>query len=269
MESPVADDAVARRPGLLRRLGWSHRDAVGFIVALIVSVIVLINVLFMQAAPHPAPMVRSGVIAAIAEPPASIPAGATLAGSSTTLPRPRPADPVPKAELPKAVPVAAVPPPTAPAGRANTAVVTDIQRELARRGFYDGVVDGKYGPRTDAAIRDFEQAAGLRPSAEPNETLLRAIRSSAVRSRPAARTPAPPARPDPIGELLAPSKQVIAVQRALSEFGYGQIKPTGTIDPETQSAIERFERERRLPVTGQLSHRVVRELATITGRPLE
>jgi peptidoglycan hydrolase-like protein with peptidoglycan-binding domain len=111
--------------------------------------------------------------------------------------------------------------------------------------------------------------AGLRPSAEPNEALLRAIKGSPVRSRPSARPQTPPARPDPIGELLAPSKQVIAVQRALSEFGYGQIKPTGLIDSETQSAIQKFERERKLPVTGQLSHRVVRELASITGRPLE
>jgi len=59
------------------------------------------------------------------------------------------------------------------------------------------------------------------------------------------------------------------VQRALSDYGYGQIKPTGVVDAETQIAIERFERERRLPVTGQPSDRVVRELAAIIGRPLE
>jgi hypothetical protein len=34
-------------------------------------------------------------------------------------------------------------------------------------------------------------------------------------------------------------------------------------------AIERFERERKLPVTGQLSANVIRELAAMTGRPLE
>ena len=153
----------------------------------------------------------------------------------------------------------------------NATVVADIQRELSRRGFYDGVVDGRYGPRTDASIRDFEQAAGLRPSAEPNEALLRSIRNSPLRSKSTPRPPAaiPAAKPDPIGDLIAPSKQVVAVQRALSEFGYGQIKPTGIVDPETQSAIQKFERERKLPVTGQLSHRVVRELAALTGRPLE
>ncbi len=76
-------------------------------------------------------------------------------------------------------------------------------------------------------------------------------------------------RPDPIGEMLTPSKRVVAVQRALAEFGYGQLNPSGIIDGETQAAIEKFERERKLPITGQISHRVVRELAAITGRPLE
>jgi peptidoglycan hydrolase-like protein with peptidoglycan-binding domain len=62
---------------------------------------------------------------------------------------------------------------------------------------------------------------------------------------------------------------VTAVQRALSDFGYGQIKPTGVYDPDTRAAIEKFERDHKLPVTGQLSDRVVRELAAMTGRPLE
>jgi peptidoglycan hydrolase-like protein with peptidoglycan-binding domain len=55
----------------------------------------------------------------------------------------------------------------------------------------------------------------------------------------------------------------------LSDYGYGQIKPTGVVDADTQIAIERFERERKLPVTGQPSDRVVRELSAIVGRPLE
>jgi len=41
------------------------------------------------------------------------------------------------------------------------------------------------------------------------------------------------------------------------------------MDAETQSAIEKFERDRKLPITGQASDRVVRELAAMTGRPLE
>jgi hypothetical protein len=91
---------------------------------------------------------------------------------------------------------------------------------------------------------------------------------------PAATMPAAPVktaavtRPDPIAELLEPSNRTMAVQRALAEFGYGQIKPTGTIGPETKAAIEKFERERKLPVTGQVSERLTRELTTLKGGPL-
>jgi peptidoglycan hydrolase-like protein with peptidoglycan-binding domain len=78
---------------------------------------------------------------------------------------------------------------------------------------------------------------------------------------------------DPIARLIAPSnalsKRITAVQRALADFGFGQIKPTGVFDADTRAAVEKFERERRLPVDGQISDRLVRELAGMTGRPLE
>jgi peptidoglycan hydrolase-like protein with peptidoglycan-binding domain len=273
------ESAVTERPTILEALGWSSRDAVAFAFAVAATIMIFVNTLFLQPGPHPAPMVKSSV-AAITPPSMASPVdsqkGPALASATTSNPRARIDEaagpqPEPKADHGKTT-TASVNPAASPA-RPSAAVVADIQRELSRRGFYDGVVDGRYGPRTDAAIRDFEQASGLRASTEVNETLLRSIRTSIVRSkaalRPPASIPTPPAKPDPIGEMITPSKQVIAVQRALSEFGYGQIKPTGILDPETQSAIQKFERERKLPVTGQLSHRVVRELAAITGRPLE
>lgn len=78
-----------------------------------------------------------------------------------------------------------------------------------------------------------------------------------------------PARPDPIAELIAPSQRVIAVQRALNDFGYGPVKATGAYGPETVAAIQKFERDRKLPVSGQISAKLLRELAALTGRPLE
>ncbi len=85
---------------------------------------------------------------------------------------------------------------------------------------------------------------------------------------PRARVPTPP-RHDPLGDLIVSSRRVAAVQRALTEYGYGQLKPTGTVGSDTQAAIQRFERERKLPVTGQMSDRLVRELGTVTGRPID
>lgn len=69
-------------------------------------------------------------------------------------------------------------------------------------------------------------------------------------------------------ELTGP-RRVAAVQRVLTEYGYGQLKPTGTAGTDTQAAIAKFERERKLPVTGQVSDRLVRELAAVIGHPVE
>lgn len=81
--------------------------------------------------------------------------------------------------------------------------------------------------------------------------------------------PVPPARIDPVGDLITASRRVAQVQRTLTEYGYGQLKPTGTIGSDTQAAIQKFERDRKLPVTGQMSDRLVRELSVMTGKPIE
>ena len=94
-----------------------------------------------------------------------------------------------------------------------------------------------------------------------------------VPTRPVATalTPQPVAarRNDPIADLIGPSPRIAAVQRALSDYGYGQIKPSGVLDEPTSNAIEKFEREHKLPVSGQVSDRLVGELAAMTGHPLQ
>jgi Putative peptidoglycan binding domain len=80
-------------------------------------------------------------------------------------------------------------------------------------------------------------------------------------------------RNDPIGDLigstLEPPARIAAVQRALSEFGYGPLRLSGVLDQQTSAAIEKFEVEHELPATGRLSSRVLRELAVMTGRPID
>jgi peptidoglycan hydrolase-like protein with peptidoglycan-binding domain len=232
---------------VLQRIGWGPRDAVACMVGAVAAIAIVVNALLLQSGPHPAPLFKMTL--------ASIPAGD--ATNAVTVPRPRPAEAQPaKSDAP-------------PAARLLADTISDIQRELARRGFYDGAVDGAYGPKTVSAVHDFEQAAGLKPSSQPSEALLQAIvRSATVAARMRAAA-APPARGDAIAEMLGPSKRVIAVQRALADFGYGQIKPTGIIDAETRAAIEKFERERNLPVTGQPSDRTTKELASVTGRSFD
>ncbi len=113
--------------------------------------------------------------------------------------------------------------------------------------------------------------AEARPHAASPAIARSAEPTASVRLPAAARTPQSVSvrRNDPIAELLGRSSRVAAVQRVLSEFGYGQIKPSGVLDEATSAAIEKFEREHRLPVTGLLSERLVSELAGMSGRPLD
>jgi peptidoglycan hydrolase-like protein with peptidoglycan-binding domain len=231
------------------------REFVGFVMASIAMVSISTNALFLQKGPHPAPIFATRPViqqqAAVAPPQAK---------------------PQPVAVQSTMAPATTAPATIAPANPALDSpaltrehYIVNIQRELNRRGFYDGAADGIWGGKTDYAVRDFIQSTGVRLNPEPGELLLRAILSSGAKSN----KPVAPVRSDPIANLIAPEPRVLAIQRALSDFGYGQIKPTGQYDPETKAAIEKFERDRRLPVTGQLSDRFVRELAAMTGRPLE
>lgn len=74
---------------------------------------------------------------------------------------------------------------------------------------------------------------------------------------------------DPLGDLITSTRRTANVQRALTKYGYGQLKPTGNAGADTQAAIQRFERERKLPVTGKISDRLVRELSAVTGQTID
>lgn len=106
----------------------------------------------------------------------------------------------------------------------------------------------------------------------------------------AAQARAPQAKPaDPIGALIrgdAPAvvnaslqptvvsaadplqaRRILATQRALDRLGF-QVASDGVLGPGTRAAIQRFERERDLPVTGDLSPRTLRALAARSGVPI-
>lgn len=111
-------------------------------------------------------------------------------------------------------------------------------------------------------------------SADPMTNLVKATAAAPVSpSNTAASNILRPPAPIPVSSRDAGpasgSRRVASVQRALTEYGYGQLKPTGTIGSDTQAAIQRFERERKIPVTGQMSDRLVKEIAAVTGKPID
>jgi hypothetical protein len=115
------------------------------------------------------------------------------------------------------------------------------------------------------------------PMPVPAPSDIAGARSDALKPQPVSHTVevlrSPPSatarRNDPIGQLIGMSSRIIAVQRALANYGYGQIKATGVLDRQTSTAIARFEREHNLPVTGRMSDRLVSDLSVLVGHPLD
>lgn len=123
-------------------------------------------------------------------------------------------------------------------------------------------------PATQPQVADSRFTVAVLPPPRPADAL-----SIHPPVSPRAAQQAGARRNDPIADLIGSAigtpARVMAVQRVLSEFGYGQIKQTGVVDEATSAAIEKFETDRRLPVTGRISARLFTELAVMTGRPVE
>lgn len=205
VEVAVADE----RGLLLRALLYSPKDLFAASLACAAACSIIVNALFLQSGPHPAPMFGSFV----ALPPA-------LSGVSP-LPRPRPTEADISPFDPKAIE-------TRPA-------------------------DAKAAETKSADAKSSDPKSG-----DPLADLVKSINGG---QGAAARVPQ--------AAQSAPPRRIASVQRALTEFGYGQLKATGTAGPDTQVAIQKFERDRRLPVTGQINDRMVRELAIVIGHPID
>jgi hypothetical protein len=109
-------------------------------------------------------------------------------------------------------------------------------------------------------------------AADPMTSL---VKTTSTVQAATANIPRPPmtvpvsSRVDSVPVSIGGSHRVAAVQRALTEYGYGQLKPTGVVGSDTQVAIQKFEKARKLPVTGQVSDRLVHELAATIGHSIE
>jgi peptidoglycan hydrolase-like protein with peptidoglycan-binding domain len=107
------------------------------------------------------------------------------------------------------------------------------------------------------------------------DPLTSLVKTTSTVQATTANIPRPPlavpvsSRVDSVPVSIGGSHRVAAVQRALTEYGYGQLKPTGVVGSDTQAAIQKFEKARKLPITGQVSDRLVRELAATIGHSIE
>lgn len=198
-------DDAAPRPSVWRQIiGRSPGDRLALALLGIVAVGIVANALVRQSGPHPAPLFAAAVIQP-APPPAAARTPDVQQTASITPRQNEVAAPAPGS-------VAAATP------RTRADIIADVQRELQRRRLYDGTIDGRSGPKTEAAIRRYETEARLAVTGEASEALLARLRRGAPAPATAAATatrPAPPAPQGPqnIAELLSRDPRAVPAPR--------------------------------------------------------
>jgi peptidoglycan hydrolase-like protein with peptidoglycan-binding domain len=136
-------------------------------------------------------------------------------------------------------------------------IVEEVQRELVQTGFYAGPVDGLPGKRTKLAIASYQKANGLEANGVASQELIDHIRLTReiLAASGATDTAGLPQRADPIRR----------VQTGLAELGYLPGTIDGFLGGQTRDAIRQFERDRGLPVTGDVTEALIAELAKTAG----
>lgn len=226
---------VARRPGA----------AVSGLLLAGCAAAIAWNALVLQTVRHPAPLFNREAL----QPAEDIVPPRTIL--PPTRPAPAPLADAPSAEVPP-VPThaAAAPPPPAQAVAAPAPA-----KPPSRSAIADLITKGEVTqPQRVTAVTTPAPPPG-RAAPPPHDSIAEMIRMGGP-------VPVPPAS---VGRVEADS--VLLGQRALAKLGYS-VKPDGIMGSETRQAIERFERARQLPVTGEFGARTLRELAILSGLPL-
>lgn len=122
--------------------------------------------------------------------------------------------------------------------RGGAARVRTLQRRLTGTGFASGPIDGRYGPRTEQAVRSFQAARGLGVDGIAGPLTLAALRKPSAVVYPGT------------GEGGRGSGRVRVLQRRLAEAGFAPGPIDGRYGPRTEQAVSRFQTAHGLGVDG-------------------
>lgn len=107
--------------------------------------------------------------------------------------------------------------------------VKQIQNRLKQLGFYEGAVDGIYGPGTESAVKAFQRTEGLTVDGIVGPQTWTALFEQ---------------------EEETTGHRVKQIQRQLKKLGYYEGAIDGIFGPGTESAVKAFQREEGLAVDG-------------------
>ena len=138
-------------------------------------------------------------------------------------------------------------------GGANAVAVRALQRRLDGVGESPGLVDGRYGPRTERAVERFQGAHGLRVDGVAGPVTLAALRAPSMVFYPGA------------GFSGGGSVGVRGLQRQLGRDGFSPGRVDGRYGSLTAGAVRRFQAVHGLRVDGIAGPRTFRELKLVAA----
>ena len=140
-----------------------------------------------------------------------------------------------------------------PEGRPADPTVKEVQQTLSRLNFYDGEVDGLFGPNTRSAIEAYQSKMGLAVTGAVDNSLLDHLGTGSV-APPTVPLPAPRETAEVPIQVSSPpptrDERVAAIQTGLREFGNDMIEVDGLMGSKTRAAILEFQSLFGLPETG-------------------
>ncbi|SDG38013.1 peptidoglycan-binding domain-containing protein [Pelagibacterium luteolum] len=219
MTNSIAGATMAIGSGTLGLLGrswdWSAENflrspiaSTGLILTAGLVIMAGTNALYLQETRHPAPMF--GIVSDRAPAASSLPAPiAPVVVEPTTVPSRPETAPMPTASfepMPDAAPTQQDGPTAPSIGNQD---IADMQEKLQAMGFFDGTVDGYYGPKTADAIRAFEARFNLPRTGAATPQLLQAVRDAPL-STSAAAPQVPSVSPAPTPVAAAPDTNDVA-----------------------------------------------------------
>ncbi|MDK2917330.1 MAG: N-acetylmuramoyl-L-alanine amidase [Candidatus Petromonas sp.] len=120
-----------------------------------------------------------------------------------------------------------------------------VQNKLKNWGYYDGIVDGIYGPKTYRAVVKFQRKNGLRVDGVVGKQTKSALGISTTTA----------------GRY---SKEIEVAQRKLKQWGYYDGPIDGIYGPKTYSAVVKFQRKNGLRVDGYIGPQTRKALGITT-----